>query len=57
MDMIWPMSITMKALTSDDENEIKKCIDMIQKTLGGTSFIHASIHKDDPSKFTRKWFA
>lgn len=56
-DMIWPMSIIMKALTSNDDKEIKYCIQTLQKTHGGTGFIHESFHKDDPKKFTRSWFA
>ena len=27
------------------------------KTHGGTGFMHESFHKDDPTNFTRKWFA
>ncbi len=57
MDYIWPMSIIMRGLTSTDEKEIKTCLDMLQKTHAGTGFMHESFHKDDPSKFTRKWFA
>lgn len=57
IDMIWPMSIVIRGMTSTDENEIKKCIDMLQSTHGGTGFMHESFHKDDPKKFTRKWFA
>lgn len=56
-DMIWPMSITMKALTSTDPGEIRWCIGTLQKTHGGTGFMHESFHKDNPEKFTRKWFA
>lgn len=57
LDMIWPMSITMKALTSKNDLEIKQCIQVLQKTHGGTGFMHESFHKDNPEKFTRKWFA
>ncbi|PTT03760.1 metal-independent alpha-mannosidase [Pedobacter sp. HMWF019] len=56
-DMIWPMSITMRALTSTDKEEIKKCIQTLQKTHAGKGFMHESFHKDDPSNFTRAWFA
>ena len=56
-DMIWPMSITMKALTSNEDKEIRWCIHTLQKTHGGTGFMHESFHKDNPEKFTRKWFA
>lgn len=57
LDMVWPMSITMKALTSGSDAEIRNCIAMLQKTHGGTGFMHESFHKDDPKNFTRKWFA
>ena len=30
---------------------------MLQKTHAGTGFMHESFHKDDTTKFTRKWFA
>lgn len=30
---------------------------MLQKTHAGTGFMHEAFHKDDASKFTRKWFA
>ena len=57
MDMIWPIGITMRGLTSNSETEIKNCVDMLRKTHGDTGFMHESFHKDDPKKFTRKWFA
>jgi hypothetical protein len=57
MDMIWPMSITMRALTSIDEQEITTCLKMLKQTHAGTGFMHESFHKDDPANFTRKWFA
>ena len=57
MDMIWPLSITMRGLTSTDDREILSCLDMLRTSNAGTGFMHESFHKDDPSKFTRKWFA
>ena len=56
-DMIWPMSIMMRAFTSTDDAEILKCVKLLMDTDAGTGFIHESFHKDDPSKFTRAWFA
>ena len=56
-DTIWPMSIILRAITSINEAEVKNCIDTLVKTHAGTGFIHESFHKDDASKFTRKWFA
>ena len=57
LDMIWPMSIIMKALTTKDKSEIKWCIQTLQKTHGDTGFMHESFHKNDPKNFTRAWFA
>ena len=54
---IWPMSIILRGITSNDEGEIKKCLSMLQHTHAGTGFMHESINKDDASKFTRKWFS
>ncbi len=56
-DMVWPMSIMMKAFTSQDDAEIKSCIEMLMNTDAGTGFMHESFHKDNPEKFTRAWFA
>ncbi len=56
-DMPWPMSIMMKAFTSQDDNEIRDCLVMLQNTDAGLGFMHESFHKDNPEKFTRAWFA
>ena len=56
-DMVWPMSLIMKAMTSNDDAEITYCIRTLRDTDGGTGFIHESFHKDNPEKFTRSWFA
>ena len=56
-DMAWPMSIMMKAFTSQDDEEIKWCIETLMKTDAGTGFMHESFHVDDPSNYTRSWFA
>jgi uncharacterized protein len=57
MDMIWPLSIIIRGLTSSNDAEIKDCLSTLMKSNAGTGFMHESFHKDDPSKFTRKWFA
>jgi uncharacterized protein len=56
-DMIWPMSITMRALTSSDEQEQVQCLRWLKTSHAGTGFMHESFNKDDPKKFTRSWFA
>ena len=57
MDMVWPMSITMRGLTSKDDKEIRESIKALKATHAGTGFMHETFHKDDPSNFTRSWFA
>jgi meiotically up-regulated gene 157 (Mug157) protein len=57
LDWIWPMSILYRALTTSDESEIRQCLRWLRDTTAGTGFIHESFLKDDPSKFTRSWFA
>lgn len=56
-DMVWPMSIMMKAFTSTDDREIAQCIKMVMDTEAGTGFIHESFNKDNAEDFTRPWFA
>jgi len=56
-DMIWPMSIMMKAFTSTNDAEIKTCIEMLMNTDAGLGFMHESFNKNDPKKFSRAWFA
>jgi len=57
LDMVWPLGITMRALTSTDNEEILFCLRMLKETHAGTGFMHESFHKNDPSNFTRSWFA
>jgi hypothetical protein len=56
-DMIWPMTLIIKAMTTNDPQEIKECLETLKNTHAATGFIHESFHKDDPANFTRKWFA
>ncbi|HEX5352899.1 MAG TPA: glycoside hydrolase family 125 protein [Rhodanobacteraceae bacterium] len=55
--MIWPMSIMIRALTSDDAGEIRQCLHWLKTTDAGTGFMHEAFDQDDPSRFTRAWFA
>lgn len=57
VEMIWPMSIMMRAFTSTDDNEIRDCIIQLMNTDGGTGFMHESFSRNDASNYTRPWFA
>jgi meiotically up-regulated gene 157 (Mug157) protein len=56
-NMIWPMSQIIYALTSSSDAEIRKALAMLKVSSNGTGFMHESYHCNDPSKFTRPWFA
>jgi meiotically up-regulated gene 157 (Mug157) protein len=57
VDMIWPISIILRGLSSTDETEIRACVQTLKTTHVGTGYMHESFHKDDPAKYTRAWFA
>jgi meiotically up-regulated gene 157 (Mug157) protein len=54
---IWPLSITMRALTSSDDLEIVHCLRILRASNAGTGFMHEAFWKDDAAKYTRPWFA
>ncbi len=56
-DMIWPMSLMMQVMTSQDDEEIKTCLRTLITTDAGTGYIHESFNKDAPDNYTRRWFA
>lgn len=56
-NQIWPMSIIMKGLTTDNEDEIRECLRMLINTDADTGFMHESFDKDNAKKFSRTWFA
>ena len=57
VNMIWPLGIIVRALTSTDDREIIYCLRVLKSTHAGTGFMHEAFDKDDPNKFTRSWFA
>lgn len=56
-DMVWPMSIMMRAFTATDDEEIRDCLLQLLSTDADTGLIHESFDKDDPTNYTRSWFA
>lgn len=54
---IWPMSLIMRAMTSQEDAEIRYCLTTLLQTDANTGFMHESYYKDDATKFTRSWFA
>lgn len=56
-DYIWPMSIMMRAFTSQSDEEIRDCIMQLMTTDAGTGFMHEAYNVENPAHFTREWFA
>ena len=57
LGMIWPLSVIMRAMTSNDDAEIVECLRILRTTHAGTGFMHESFDRNDPANFTRAWFA
>jgi meiotically up-regulated gene 157 (Mug157) protein len=54
---VWPLGLIMQAMTSNNDAEIRTCLSNLKGTHAGTGFMHESFDPNDPSKFTRSWFA
>jgi meiotically up-regulated gene 157 (Mug157) protein len=57
LGQVWPMSLIVRALSSDDPQVIRAMLRMLRDTDAGTGFIHEAVDSNDPTKFTRDWFA
>jgi meiotically up-regulated gene 157 (Mug157) protein len=56
-DHIWPIALCMQALTSTSRDEKLSLLESLLVTDAETGLMHESFHKDDPTQFTRPWFA
>ncbi len=54
---IWHIALSMQGLTSEDPDEIRELLSMLENTDAGTLLMHEGFDADDPEKFTRKWFS
>ncbi|MFC5468932.1 glycoside hydrolase family 125 protein [Cohnella suwonensis] len=54
---IWHISLAMQALTSLDEEEVLRLLNVLERTDAGTDFLHEGFHADDSSQYTREWFS
>ena len=51
--MVWPLEITMRGLTTNDDDEMRSCLNMLQKSHAGTGLMHESIYINDSKKYKR----
>lgn len=54
---VWPMALSIQALTSESAEEVDTLFRMLLATDAGAGLMHESLHVDDPAVFTRPWFA
>lgn len=54
---VWPLAIIMRGLTSIDPAEMAETLRHLIASDGGTGFMHEAFDKDDPTQFSRPWFA
>ena len=54
---VWPISLVMQGLTSNNKDEIENILNALTNSHAGTYFMHESIDCNNQEKFTRKWFA
>ncbi len=54
---IWPIALSMQALTATTREEAPELIQMLLNTDAGTGFMHESFDPNNPERFTRPWFA
>lgn len=54
---IWHISVVMQILTSTDEKEILRSLEVLANTTANTNFMHESFDVDEPENYTRSWFA
>jgi meiotically up-regulated gene 157 (Mug157) protein len=54
---IWPIAIAMRGLTATSVEERLDAIRLLGASHAGTYLAHESFDADDPTRFTRPWFA
>ncbi|KAB5572104.1 hypothetical protein GE09DRAFT_657602 [Coniochaeta sp. 2T2.1] len=52
----WPMSLLIQAQTSDNDTEIKECLDLVL-SVSHLGLIHESVDVNMAVSYTRSWFA
>ncbi len=54
---IWPIAVAMRGLTATSAEERLAAIRLLGASHGGTYLAHESFDPDDPTQYSRPWFA
>ena len=54
---IWPIAVAMRGLTATSDEERLAAVRLLGASHAGTYLAHESFDPDDPSRFSRPWFA
>lgn len=54
---IWPMALIVEMLTTDEKTRVLELVKALQETDASTNMMHESFNANNPSSFTRHWFA
>lgn len=54
---IWHIALSMQGLTTDDPDEVREILKILSETDADTGYMHEGFNADNPSEFSREWFA
>ncbi|MEK3881710.1 glycoside hydrolase family 125 protein [Paenibacillus sp. PL2-23] len=54
---VWHMALSMQGLTAETTEEKLEMLSLLEATDADTGYMHEGFNADDPSQFTRSWFA
>ena len=57
LGMIWPMSLMIRAMSTDDPRVAAACLAQLKTSHAGTGYMHEAFEAGNPSHYTRPWFA
>lgn len=55
--MVWPMSLVVGIMTSDDDDEIKSMLGQLLSSTDGLGLMHESVNVWNAGMWTRAWFS
>ena len=56
LEYAWPMSLLLQAMTSDDDKEIRECVDLVLKA-SPLGLVHESIHVNRIHDYTSQFLS